>query len=508
MAVVKRKDAKGAVFYAVNDWNGRQKSERVGRNKREAERRDEAMKKEIADGTYQPPQERKSLLVGDVVTMFNGKRSNKSKSTRDTELALAKNHLEPRDWLWTMPARDLRPFHCDKLIAELREVAKADGSRQLSDRSIMDAIGVLRRSFASAIRAELCDRQPVLIEPGTWNHTAKVREPYTATEVAVLIRNYAIPLHVRVLASLWLLAGLRQGEGCGLKWGRLDLETRPLACLTIAEQWRGEALKTKRPRLVPVHPALLAILSQWAETGFEAYTGRKPTPDDYIVPELDGFGVWNCYGSHTSYGAFIKACEAVGVRYRTVHSCRHTFVTLCRRGGARADVLERVSHNARGEMIDRYTHFDWEPLCEAVLCMALVSLPDAPPLTGNGGETALPATPENTYISRVEPQMIDYRPSSSTAPRVTPGGSRGSISRRTREIQAVIQGAGGNRRGNGGTEKDPLLIARGGSRGAPAGSSDGWFGLQEPPAVAANFAFLQSDLGGTAPAKRRSGAAK
>jgi integrase len=415
MAVVERKDSKGPVFYAVNDWNGRQKSERVGRNLREAQRRDAAMKKEIDAKTYQPPKERKSLEVGDVVTMFNGKRSNKSKSTRDTELALAKNHLEPRAWLWEMPARDLRPFHCDRLIAELREVVKADGSRQLSDRSIMDAIGVLRRSFASAVRAELCDRQPVLIEPGTWAHTAKVREPYTTAEVLVLIRNHAIPQHVRVLAALWLLAGLRQGEGCGLKWQRLDLETRPLACLTIAEQWRGEALKTKRPRLVPVHPVLLAILSQWAETGFEAYTGRKPTPDDYIVPELDGFGVWNCYGHHTSYWAFVKACGAVKVRYRTVHSCRHTFVTLCRRGGARADVLERVSHNASGKMIDRYTHFDWEPLCEAVLCMRLESLPDAPPLAGNGGVPGLPEKPPNPDISPGELMAPLPNPSSSTA---------------------------------------------------------------------------------------------
>jgi integrase len=465
MAVVKRKDGKGVVFYVVNEWNGRQKSERVGRNERDAQRRDAAMKKEIADGTYQPPKERKSLSVGDVVTMFNGKRANKSKSTRETELALAKNHLEPRAWLWEMPARDLRPFHCDKLIAELREVTKPDGSRQLSDRSIMDAIGVLRRSFASAVRAELCDRQPVLIEPGTWNHVGKTREPYTAAETVVLTHNHAVPQHVRVLAALWLLAGLRQGEGCGLKWRRLDLETRPLACLTVAEQWRGQALKTKRPRLVPVHPALLAILREWAETGFEAYTGRKPTPDDYIVPELDGFGVWNCYGPHTSYWAFVKACGAVNVRYRTVHSCRHTFVTLCRRGGARADVLERVSHNASGKMIDRYTHFDWEPLCEAVLCMRLVSLPDAPPLTGNGGVPGLPGNPQDGGISRAEPPVLGDKPSSSTARRFTPGHLQGLNSDRGREIQAAIQGADGESEGREDAE-EAFAVALGEHLGA------------------------------------------
>ena len=35
----------------------------------------------------------------------------------------------------------------------------------------------------------------------------------------------------------------------------------------------------------------------------------------------------------------------------------------------REDVLERVTHNAAGDIIDQYTHFDWEPLCEAVACI-------------------------------------------------------------------------------------------------------------------------------------------
>jgi hypothetical protein len=44
-------------------------------------------------------------------------------------------------------------------------------------------------------------------------------------------------------------------------------------------------------------------------------------------------------------------------------------ITWARRGGARSDVLERVTHNAAGAIIDQYTHFDWEPLCEAVGCL-------------------------------------------------------------------------------------------------------------------------------------------
>ncbi|HWA76043.1 MAG TPA: hypothetical protein VG937_27080 [Polyangiaceae bacterium] len=64
-----------------------------------------------------------------------------------------------------------------------------------------------------------------------------------------------------------------------------------------------------------------------------------------------------------------RACVAVEVRFEGCHLTRHTMITWARRGGARADVPERVTHNAAGAIIDQYTHFDWEPLCEAVICL-------------------------------------------------------------------------------------------------------------------------------------------
>jgi hypothetical protein len=54
-----------------------------------------------------------------------------------------------------------------------------------------------------------------------------------------------------------------------------------------------------------------------------------------------------------------------------VHDTRYTFISLARRDGARKDVLERITHNATGDVVDRYTTFDWAPLCEAVACLRL-----------------------------------------------------------------------------------------------------------------------------------------
>jgi integrase len=451
MAIVKRKDNEGIVFFVTNMWNGRQKSERVGRNIREAQRRDAAMKKEIANGTYQPPKLRRSMSFGDFATMWHGKRTNKWAAG---ERAYTKNHFESRKWFWSKPLNEFRPVDIDQLIAEMRAVKKPDGSRKLSDKTISDILGQLKRMFNSAIRAEVCDRQPVTLEPGTIKRTSKIRQPYTAAEAAILTRHHLIPWQTRVQIALWVLAGLRQGEGCGLTWSKLDLDAKPLPCLDIDVQWTGETLKTERPRRVPVHPELLAILRAWSETGFELYTGRKPTADDYIVPGLDKSGRTKCFGADASYRRFREACALVGITARTLHSFRHTFVTLCRRGGARADVLERVTHNASGKMIDRYTHFDWLPLCEAVLCLRLEPLPLLPEpevTTGNGHTPALPEASESPQkgticadSSTVVCRPLDSPTSTNHAP--VPIG--------TGIVQEVIQGSD---RARGGVYRSALV---------------------------------------------------
>ena len=33
-------------------------------------------------------------------------------------------------------------------------------------------------------------------------------------------------------------------------------------------------------------------------------------------------------------------------------------------------MLQKITHNVRGTMVDQYTHWHWQPLCEAVLCLS------------------------------------------------------------------------------------------------------------------------------------------
>jgi len=127
-----------------------------------------------------------------------------------------------------------------------------------------------------------------------------------------------------------------------------------------------------------------AKLEEWALGGFVDLMGRIPQPEDYIVPHVSRRNHRGHHTRSTYYKAFIRGCEAAGIRARSLHSMRHTMVTMARRGGANKFELSKVTHNAAGDIIDRYTHAEWDGLCEAVLCIGqLFGARPSPRLLGN-----------------------------------------------------------------------------------------------------------------------------
>src|SRR5690606_14541407 len=54
---------------------------------------------------------------------------------------------------------------------------------------------------------------------------------------------------------------------------------------------------------------------------------------------------------------------------RGTHALRRAFISLARSDGARKDVLEVVTHNAAGAVIDLYTSLEWQTLFEAGSCL-------------------------------------------------------------------------------------------------------------------------------------------
>ncbi len=89
-------------------------------------------------------------------------------------------------------------------------------------------------------------------------------------------------------------------------------------------------------------------------------------PKPWVVGRLDKLV---SHTKKTGANLWARACREAGVESQTLHATRHTFITLARRGGARTEVVEQITHNSSGTIVDHYTH--WEPLCQAVLAIRL-----------------------------------------------------------------------------------------------------------------------------------------
>lgn len=151
-----------------------------------------------------------------------------------------------------------------------------------------------------------------------------------------------VPERYHLAFALSRFAGLRAGEVRGLRWGDVDLE-RELIVVRRARCHGQEAPpKSGHQRLVPIHPALRALLDT-APRGTDGapVTGREPG-----VP----------WGESALTHAFSRACVAAGVRGFRLHDLRHWFVTTLFRVGNPAPVVQRLAGHEHLVTTQRYAH--------------------------------------------------------------------------------------------------------------------------------------------------------
>ncbi len=89
---------------------------------------------------------------------------------------------------------------------------------------------------------------------------------------------------------------------------------------------------------------------------------RSAGPDDLIIPSRRGVN----RSRHHSLEKLGEDLDRLGMRRRRQHDLRRTFISLARADGARKDILEFVSHGARGDIVDAYTTLPWAALCAEV----------------------------------------------------------------------------------------------------------------------------------------------
>lgn len=415
MAVVSRKRGgsgrRYVVYYVTFTVDGKRVWERSGSDKHEARRLEKKRQREVEDGTYRP-QMSASTRFRTYAEAWLKRRTNRAKKTEASNL---RRYVLTRDWLAELAMHDLRPKHVIRLVEELKVTVSATTGKVLQQKTVSNIVGVVSTLLRDARIEEILLHDVMVLPKEILRRSARsgTRHPYTAIEVRSLLLGEKVDPSGRVFAALAFFTGMREGEVCGRRWRDWDATLLPLGCLTVSSQYVDQPLKTEwgnkgeHPRRVPVHPHLAKLLGWWRAEGFRAVHGRHPTEDDYIVPRpptpvhrRKAGAPLKPHTKSTAYKAWVLACKAAGVKNRTLHSTRHTFVTLCQVGGANVDVVERISHDAAtkttgSRAIKVYTHADWEELCKAVMCLtnALLTQPLTPEKEANDSRHLLVEAP-------------------------------------------------------------------------------------------------------------------
>ncbi len=382
MAVVTRNRKSGKTYYVKFVWNGEDVWEPAGRDKRFARSLNRQRLQEVREGNYQP-RVSADPLVGEYCRDWIGKR--KVRSRDDEERALEKA-VQSRSWLTGLRMSQVRGGHVFQLLDELEATTKEDG-KPISPKYVANIYAVVAQVFLDAEQREVIVRSPFRSVPRkrVQRKSKKRRSIYALDAIPALIAGLNVHASSRVFAALAFFLGGREGELCGLTFADWDRSAAPLTAMRINKQYDGRPLKSDKQeageheRVIPVHPLLEQMLRAWWEHGFEMVHARAPMLADPIVPARAGGrrksrALDADPGPHhtksSAYKMWRKACVAAEVANVSLHSTRHTFITLaCRRSPK--EVVEVLTHNAKGEVIDIYNHKQWEDLCQVI---ALISL--------------------------------------------------------------------------------------------------------------------------------------
>lgn len=272
-----------------------------------------------------------------------------------------KKHVLSR--IGTIPIDEVQARHIHELITGLRSAGK------LAPKSVHNVYGLMQALFRDAEVQGLIARSPCILRKAHLG-TKEDKDPewrakavFSREELIALISAPDLPWDRQVLYALQGLAGLRHGEAAGLRWKDLDTTTKPLFRLFVVRQYENKPLKTKQPRMVPVHPTLAAMLREWREKGWAEMLGRNPGAEDFIIPSREG----EVRSRHHSRNKLLEDLDRLGLRSRRGHDLRRTFISLARTDGARPDILKRVTHTPGTDILDVYTTLEFPALCAEVV---------------------------------------------------------------------------------------------------------------------------------------------
>lgn len=209
---------------------------------------------------------------------------------------------------------------------------------------------------AEAVRAELPAPR------AAWGK--KVPRLASLEEAQLLLSCPGIPIERATRYALVLTSGLRDGEIAGLRWRHVELGgDAPRVEIDRALAMHGDEgyategdLKTDHAeRTLPLHPAAVAALTEYAAEYWIPVVGRRPNSEDFVFVGQRGRAKATGYRPksaellrHDLASAELPTTFA-GSHTQTFHGLRRTVATHLAEAGVPADVrAQLLGHSARG----------------------------------------------------------------------------------------------------------------------------------------------------------------
>ena len=184
---------------------------------------------------------------------------------------------------------------------------------------------------------------------------------------------------LRTLLALGIYTGMRMGDCATLRWGETDLRR---GIITRIPNKTGR--RNPKPVIVPIHPALLAMLTEIP----------AESRGDYVLPETAALYAHRIDAVTDMIQTHFKVCGITTWKPGTgpdskegkravievgFHSLRHTFVSLCRESNAPLAVVESIVGHASPAMTRHYTHVGQLAAINAVAALPAVIGEAKPP---------------------------------------------------------------------------------------------------------------------------------
>lgn len=169
-------------------------------------------------------------------------------------------------------------------------------------------------------------------------------------------------IRCKTAAMTLLLTGMRRGELCGLEWSDIDFSEATITIARSVTTVSGFGVVEKEPkterskRVIAISDKLISVLTEYKQW-YDAYQtdmGDRWQGTGRLFVAEEGKRLY----PGTIDNWVHKICDEAGLPHRTVHSLRHTNITMLLAAGVPlVTVSGRAGHARTSTTTDIYSHF-------------------------------------------------------------------------------------------------------------------------------------------------------